>query len=170
MKKVNKFIKTKGINFIELLVGALLVEFIVIFFLFFSREVNGIVRDSKRKQQISKIGKIITNPCFIPNERKENKEYDLTFILNRALKEYEVKNNIDGKIKDPKTGTENLSMYIYKVDKDNKNCVLYSNLESSFLSRKTLNFSKPTPGGGIGIFKAKNDGWNGSPLYFQYSN
>jgi hypothetical protein len=166
MTRNNIFIKSKGVNFIELLIGALLIEFIIIFFLFISDEVNEMVRDSKRKEQVSEIGKIITKPCFIPEGTKKNRELDLAFIIDDVLKGYQTNENIQ----DPLIGSENLSMYIYKVGEDNKNCVLYTNLENSFFNHRNLEIIKPTPGGGIGTFKSLTNGWNGSPYYFQYSN
>ncbi len=138
--------------------------------MFFSQKVGEVVRDSRRKKDIAQIAQIITNPCLVPQKKADNKEYDFVFLIqeitkrNIAYDENRLKNIID-----PKTGTDNFSMYIYKIDEEENKCVVYANLESS-LNKENLIYNKATPGGGIGVFKSRQEGWNGSPLYFQYSN
>jgi len=170
MKTNNVFIKIKDISFIELLISALLIEFIVLFFLFFSSKVQEIVRDSIRKREVSQIGRIITNPCFIPNQIANKREYDLSLILKEIGEKDDIyQSTVSQRIKDPQTGTEKISMYIYKISENGQECSLYANLESPF-NKETLEITDPTPGEGIGILKSTADGWNGSPFYFQYSN
>ena len=70
--------------------------------------------------------------------------------------------------KDPKTGTETESKYIYIVNIESK-CAIYANLEHAD-TPVTLSITTPTPGGGTGVLKAETSGWNGTDLYFQYSN
>lgn len=54
--------------------------------------------------------------------------------------------------------------------KDNgQKCALYANLEND-RERATLSITAPVAGGGMGVFKTSDDGWNGSPKYFQVSN
>ena len=170
MKTNNFSAKIKEISFLELLVTALLIEFIILFFLFFYSKTQEVVRDSIRKRDISQIGQIITDPCFIPSQVADKEEYDLYFVIKEMIKKDDMYQTIlPQTIKDPKTGTEMISMYIYKINKDGSKCSIYTNLESSF-NKETLKITKPTPGAGIGVFKNARDGWNGSPFYFQYSN
>ncbi len=170
MKTDNIFIKIKDISFIELLISALLIEFVALFFIFFSSKVQEIVRDSIRKREISQIGRIITNPCFTPKQITNKMEYDLNFILKEIGEKDDIyESAISQIIKDPKTGTEKISMYIYKISENGQACSLYANLESPF-NKETLEITDPTPGEGTGILKSTIDGWNGSPFYFQYSN
>ena len=170
MKRNNFITRIREISFLELLVSALLIEFIILFFLFFFSKTQEIVRDSIRRRDISQIGQIITDPCFIPNQIAYKEEYDLYFIIREMIgKDDMYQSTLPQIIKDPKTGTEKISMYIYKVNEDGSKCSIYANLESSF-NKETLMITKSTPGAGIGIFKNARDGWNGSPFYFQYSS
>jgi len=170
MKIVSAFAKIKEISFIELLVSSLLVEFIILFFLFFISKTEEVARDSIRKKNISQVGRIITNPCFVPQKKSKKGEYDLSLVLKEIIKKDEIyQSSFSQFIKDPKSGNNQMSMYIYKISKNNHDCVIYANLESNF-NKETLNLNRITPGGGVGIIKYKNDGWNGSPFYFQYSN
>jgi len=163
-------LRIKDISFLELLVTALLIEFIVLFFLFFFSKTQEIVRDSIRKRDISQIGQIVTDPCFIPTQKTSSGEYDLSLIIKTIMDQDSIyQTTVSQIIKDPKTGTDIISMYIYVVSEDGQKCSLYTNLESSF-NKQVLEITKPTPGGGTGILKNTVDGWNGSPFYFQYSN
>ena len=170
MKKENILIKIKDISFLELLISALLVQFTILFFIFFCFKTQEVARDSVRKRDISQIGQTITNPCFIPNQIANKEEYDLSIILKEmGEKDDMYKTTLAQIIKDPRTGTEKISMYIYKISKNGQECVIYANLESRF-NKETLEITEPTPGKGTGILKERTDGWNGSPFYFQYSN
>ena len=170
MKTVHILTNIKDISFIDLLMSALLVEFVILFFLFFFTKTQEVIRDSIRRRDLAQIGQVITDPCFVPKQVSVNKEYDLHLILKEMLDRddlYQV--TLPQIMKDPKTGTDAISMYIYKISEDGQKCSLYANLESS-LSRKTLEINDPTPGGGTGILESRADGWNGSSFYFQYSN
>ena len=157
-------------SFLELLVSALLVELVILFFFFFYSKTQEIVRDSIRRRDVSQIGQFITDPCFVPKQIEKKREYDLYFILKEMTEKDDIyQTTLPQIIKDPKTGAEKISMYIYKISEDGQKCSLYANLESSF-NKETLKIKEPTPGGGTGIFKNSMDGWNGSPFYFQYSN
>ena len=170
MKTRDISIQIKDISFLELLVSALLVEFIILFFLFFYSKTQEVVRDSIRKRDVSQIGQIIVDPCFVPKQIANKKEYDLYFILKEMIERDNIyQETLLQAIKDPKTGTEKISMYFYKISEDGQKCSLYTNLESSF-NKEVLQITEPTPGKGTGIFKSTMDGWNGSPFYFQYSN
>ncbi len=166
----NIWVKAKGADFIELLVIALLIEFIIIFLFFFAGKTQELIRDSVRKNHVSQAGKILINPCFVPDKTSDNREYDLFIVIKEMIKKNKIAEEASfKKIKDPKTGDEYASMYIYKISRDGKKCVLYANLESS-LNQKNLSLVKPLPGGGTGILETTTKGWNGSPFYFQFSN
>lgn len=168
--KTKSILKSRNVTFIELLVTSLLIEFIIIFFLFFSDKIQEVVRDSIRKREISQIGKMITNPCFESKELKGDREYDLSFIIKEMIKERNgYSENLAQDIGDPRMKSNGVSMYFYKIDDTKKNCVLYANLESS-LNEENLHFKEPVPGGGNGILKSDEKGWNNSYFYFQYSN
>ena len=170
MKTNGISVRIKDISFLELLVTALLIEFIVLSFLFFFSKSQEVIRDSIRKRDISQIGQIITDPCYVPTQKTSNREYDLSLIIREMMEKDSIyQTTLPQAIKDPKTGTEIISMYVYKISEDGKKCSLYANLESSF-NKKILEITEPTPGAGIGIFQNTIDGWNGSPFYFQYSN
>ena len=168
--KTDHIFKIEDISFIELLMSALLIEFIILSFLFFFTKAQETIRDSIRKRDVSQIGQAITDPCFIPSQVSANKEYDLHLILKEMINKNDMyQSNLAEIIKDPKTGTDQISMYIYKVSEDGERCSVYANLESSF-NKETLRINKPIPGAGTGILKSATDGWNGSSFYFQYSN
>ena len=170
MKINNSLIRIKDVSFIELLVSTLLIQFAILFFFLFFFKIQEVARDSARKRDITQIGQIITNPCFIPNQTTDKEEYDLHFILKEMGERDGIYQMAPSQtVEDPKTGAENISMYIYQVSKDGQKCSLYANLESSF-NKETLKITEPTPGEGTGILKDVTDGWNGSPFYFQYSN
>ena len=69
----------------------------------------------------------------------------------------------------PKAGTDTESGYRYIVGDGGNKCALYANLENEG-EEVDLNITEPTPKGGTGVLRANSSGWNGTPLYFQYSN
>ncbi len=126
-------------------------------------------RDSKRKTEVSQIGRFLTLSCYMPD--KGVGEYDLVLLAEEILAKYpDYRKYLSEVPKDPKTGTETESKYIYIVSADGKKCAIYANLEHVD-TPATLTITIPTPGGGTGVLKeADSSGWNGTPLYFQYSN
>lgn len=125
-------------------------------------------RDSNRKAEISQIGRVLTQSCYMPDAGPGI--YDIAILAEEILnKNPEYRKYISEVPKDPKTGTETESKYFYIVSEDGKKCAIYANLENH---KEPINLSitVPTPGGGTGVFRADTPGWNGTPLYYQYSN
>ncbi len=125
-------------------------------------------RDSKRKTEISQIGRFLMLSCYMPDGGTG--EYDLVSLAQEILNKYpQYSNYLSAVPRDPKTGTEIESKYIYIVSADGKKCAIYANLENAD-ERITLSITTPTPGGGTGVLKSESSGWNGTSLYFQHSN
>lgn len=124
-------------------------------------------KDAKRKSEISQIGKLLVGlGCYLPDDGPG--EYDLVPLSEELRAKYPEYSKFVSTIpKDPKTGTETESKYIYIVNADKK-CAVYANLEDSD-EPVTLTITTPTPGGGTGVLETEEPGWNGTPLYFQYS-
>lgn len=159
--------KERGFTLIEVIIVITIIGILASITLVFSLNARGKARDVRRKAEISQIGKFLTSSCYLPTGGEG--EYDLILLGNEILAKYpQYTKFLPNTPKDPKTGTEIESKYIYTVTADGK-CALYANLESSS-EPVTLAITVPTPGGGIGVLKADSSGWNGSQLYFQYSN
>lgn len=125
-------------------------------------------RDAKRKAEIAQFGRFLTLSCYLPEEGEG--EYDLIPLAEQMRNKYPQYSQYFANIpKDPKTGTESESKYVYTVNADGSKCALYANLENE-KETVTLLITVPTPGGGVGVLKTDTAGWNGTPLYFQYSN
>ena len=124
-------------------------------------------RDTKRKSEISQIGRLLVGlGCYLPDDGPG--EYDLVPLVVELRAKYPEYSKFVSTIpRDPKTGTETESKYIYIVNAEKK-CAVYANLENT-KEQVTLTITTPTPGGGTGVLEAEESGWNNTPLYFQYS-
>lgn len=162
-----KVFSKKGFTLTEILVVIAIIGIlaaIISISLFSARDK---ARDSKRKTEVSQIGRFLTLGCYVPDAGAG--EYDLVPLAEEILTKYpDYRKYLSEVPKDPKTGTETESKYIYIVNTEGK-CAIYANLEHAD-TPVTLTITIPTPGGGTGVLKAETSGWNGTPLYFQYSN
>lgn len=125
-------------------------------------------RDAKRKVEISQIGRFLSGGCFMPAAGAG--EYDLADLMVELRAKYpQYANVLSQTPQDPGPGTSVQSFYKYIATDDGK-CVIYANLENNAEPVTLPAIFAPTPGGGKGVFAAPQNGWNGSPKYFQVSN
>lgn len=126
-------------------------------------------RDTKRRFEITQLGRFITQTCYVPNAG--DGEYDLADLLAELRLKYpQSAGAMSQTPKDPKTGTATQSFYKYVVTNDGKQCALYANLENDGEPVTLTGLTAPTAGGGTGVLEASADGWNGSRKYYQISN
>ncbi len=125
-------------------------------------------RDTKRKADIAQIGRYLSLSCFMP--RGGPGDYDLAEVAAEIIITYpQFQNFLSNLPQDPKTGTNAQTNYRYVVDEQNR-CALYANLEYKDEPVTLTNLNVPTPGGGQGVLRSASEGWNGTALYFQFSN
>jgi len=168
MKKIKSGFLKAGFTLVETLIVIAIIAILSSIILVSLLGVRSKAKDTKRQVEVSQIGKLLMGACYLPDAGEG--EYDLVTIANEIfIKHPEYKEYVTVIPKDPKTGTDAESKYIYIVNADGTKCALYANLENPDQT-STLSISVPTPGGGTGIFKATSNGWNGTPFYFQYSN
>lgn len=160
--------KNKGFTLIETLIVIAIITVIATVVLVSFSSVRFKARDARRKTEISQIGRFLTMACYLPEEGEG--EYDLVLLAEEIISKNPQSAKFLSQVPmDPKTGSETDSNYIYIVNNDGSRCALYANLENPD-ETVTLTITSPVPGGGTGILKAENPGWNGTALYFQYSN
>jgi prepilin-type N-terminal cleavage/methylation domain-containing protein len=166
--RTNKRLKIQGFTLVETLVVITIIGIIATVMMVFLLGPRTKARDTKRKVEISQIGKFLTLSCYLPDGGEG--EYDLVDLAEELLNKYpQYEKYLSQVPRDPKSGSETESKYIYIVNSDGSKCALYANLENES-EPITLTITTSTPGGGKGVFKSDSSGWNGSPLYYHYSN
>ena len=157
--------KSKGFTLLETLVVIAIIGLIgsVVFVSLNNARRKG--ADAKRKIEISQIARFFSISCYIPNAGPG--EYDIIELVPELITQYpqyaEYANRIP---KDPRSGTDTESKYIYTVNTVGK-CAIFANLENEneLVTLPTLTY--PTAGGGTGVLEATSSGWNGTHKYFQ---
>lgn len=129
---------------------------------------RGKVRDVKRKTDLAQIGGLFAFSCLTPGGGDGTYDlFELTDEINAKAPEAGL--SFTQIPRDPQAGTDTESFYRYIVEGNGQKCALYANLEND-RERTTLSITDPVAGGGMGVFKTIDDGWNGSPKYFLVSN
>ena len=160
--------KQKAFSLIELLVVIVIIGILSTLLILAFNRVKEFARDTKRKADLSTIGRFFTLSCYTPDAGPGR--YDLADLLTEIkTKNPQYKDALNTSVFDPKTGSKDKSNYFYVYSADKK-CCLYGNLESDGENVTLPDFSIPTPGGGSGVFASTTPGINGSRKYYQVSN
>lgn len=158
----------QGFSFIEMMVVILIIGILATIGLVSFFNIRAKANDTKRKAELSQIGKFFTTSCYLPTAGAGT--YDLVDLMNELIAQDVKYQALNVKSwRDPKTGTATHSNYLYIVTAE-KDCCLYANLESDSETITLPNISVPTPGGGTGVFASTTPGFNGSKKYFQIAN
>ena len=167
MKNFSKNLKKRAFTLTETLMVIAIIGILATVIIIALVGARDKARDTKRKSEISQIGRLLVGlGCYLPDDGPG--KYDLVPLATELRAKYpEYSSFISTIPRDPKTGTETESKYIYIVNAEKK-CAVYANLENPD-EPITLTITTPTPGGGTGVLEAEEPGWNNTPLYFQYS-
>jgi len=161
--------KKRGFTLIELLVAIAIIGILATLIIVALNSARTKARDTKRKFEISQIGKFLTLSCYLPDAG--GGEYDLLEIIDEVRAKFpQAGNALPRQIKDPKAGTDTESFYRYIVTADGSKCALYANLENENEPVTLKGLTEPTAGGASGVLEASSAGWNGSTKYIQASN
>ncbi|MDO8495128.1 MAG: prepilin-type N-terminal cleavage/methylation domain-containing protein [bacterium] len=160
--------KTNGFTLVEILVVILIIAILATIMINGPmKSALGKARDAKRKADLSQVGKLLTLSCYVPDGGEG--DYDLVEVVSELkTKNPQYASSLKTPL-DPLKGTEAQSFYRYIVNTDKK-CAVYANLENESDPVTLSGLTLPTPGGGPGVFKADDEGWNGTNKYFQVSN
>jgi prepilin-type N-terminal cleavage/methylation domain-containing protein len=160
--------KQKGFTLIETLVVISIIGILATIIITSLLGARDKARDTKRKAELSQIGRFLVVSCYDPDAG--DGDYDLIPIAEELLiKNPQYSQYLKMIPRDPKSGSDAQSGYRYIVGEGGTKCAVYANLENE-KEPITLNITLPTPKGGSGVFRALDNGPNGTPLYYQYSN
>lgn len=163
----------RGFTLIEMIIVIAIIAILATVSLLYLSPARGKASDTKRKAEISQLGRFLTISCYTP-EAGEG-EYDLASIAEELMERYSSASRSIGISqipRDPRASAGGDFLYKYAVltIDGKKRCALYANLESPSEPVTLPHLSAPTPGGGTGVLRASENGWNNTPLYFQVSN
>lgn len=166
---MNKQRKINGFSLMEILVTIAIIGILATITMIALSGVREKARDTKRKNDLSTIGRFMSMSCYLP--ASGGGEYDLADLVAELLVTQPQYSQYFKKIpKDPKTGDDVQTNYIYTVSTDGKKCALYANLENLEEKITKQNLTEPTPGGGTGVLESTLTGVNGTNIFYQYSN
>jgi prepilin-type N-terminal cleavage/methylation domain-containing protein len=154
-------------SLIELIVVIGIISLLSVTVFFSTSNARIKARDTKRKADLSQIGKFLASSnCIIPSNGPG--DYDFVDLYNEMKVKYPQLTSIFKLPQDPKTGSETKTNYRYVVS-DASLCSLYANLENTDEKITLTNITAPTAGGGIGVLKSNLIGVNNTFIYFQFS-
>ena len=157
-----------GFTLVELLISLAIVGLLASVAIVYLASGRDKARDARRKSDLAQLGRFLSLSCYLPQDGAG--DYDLADIVSELVSRYPpYQSFLNNLPHDPKMGSDSATYYRYLVD-DQSRCALYANLEYAAEPVTLLELTAPTPGGGQGVWRAATDGWNGTPLYFQFSN
>lgn len=162
-------IKNKsGFTLIEILITIAIVGVLASISVVYLAGSRNKARDTKRKSDLAQIGRFLSLSCYTPQAGAG--DYDLADLAAELAVTYpQYQSFLNNIPHDPKSGSDAQTFYRYIVDDQNR-CALYANLEYEQEPVTLEELSAPTPGGGQGVLISPTEGWNGTNLYFQFSN
>ncbi|MFA6603352.1 MAG: prepilin-type N-terminal cleavage/methylation domain-containing protein [Patescibacteria group bacterium] len=126
-------------------------------------------RDTKRKSDLAQFGRFFAISCPMPDAGPG--EHDFAVIVSELKAKNPQIAQLVGRIpRDPRRGSDTESYYRYLVSADGRKCAVYANLENAAEVVTNTRITAPEAGGGTGVLRGANVGWNGTDRYFQVSN
>ncbi len=162
---MEKITKESGFSLVELLVVIAIIGLLSSVVIIATANTRKKARDVKRKTDLAQMGRFLySSSCYVPNSGAG--DYDLSDLVPELTAKYPQLSQFSSMLpKDPKTGTETQTNYRYAYTADG-HCAVYTNFENQD-EPVNLNVTVVTPSAGQGVYKALEDGVNGSSIYYQ---